>query len=138
MSVPAITGVLETALYATDLAAAERFYHGLLGLEIITRVKCRHVFFRAGDTVLLLFDPAATARPSNNPAMPVPTHGTQGPGHVCFTATRDEISEWQDVFARNAVPIDAAFDWPNGARSLYVRDPSGNSVEFAERRLWFD
>ena len=28
-------------------------------------------------------------------------------------------------------------DWPNGARSLYFRDPAGNSVEIAEPRLWF-
>ena len=34
------------------------------------------------------------------------------------------------------IPLDAEFDWPNGARSLYVRDPSGNSVEFAEGHLW--
>ena len=34
------------------------------------------------------------------------------------------------------VEIDTSFDWPNGARSLYVRDPAGNSVEFAEPWLW--
>lgn len=137
MSVPAISGVLEAALYADDLPAAEAFYHGLLGLEVITRVAGRHVFFRAGDTVLLVFDPSATAQPSNNPDLPVPTHGAHGPGHVCFTATRDEIGQWRNCFARHGVAIDAEFDWPNGARSLYVRDPAGNSVEFAERRLWF-
>ena len=26
--------------------------------------------------------------------------------------------------------------WPNGARSIYVRDPAGNSLEFAEPALW--
>ena len=39
------------------------------------------------------------------------------------------------------VAIEADFRWPGGdgvpgARSIYVRDPAGNSVEFAEPRLW--
>ena len=34
------------------------------------------------------------------------------------------------------IPVDAEFDWPNGARSLYVRDPAGNSIEFSEGWLW--
>jgi catechol 2,3-dioxygenase-like lactoylglutathione lyase family enzyme len=29
------------------------------------------------------------------------------------------------------------FDWPNGAHSMYFRDPAGNSLEIAERALWF-
>ena len=32
----------------------------------------------------------------------------------------------------------ADFQWPNGARSIYFRDPAGNSIEIAEPRLWFD
>ena len=27
-------------------------------------------------------------------------------------------------------------DWPGGGQSFYVRDPAGNSVEFAEARIW--
>ena len=34
------------------------------------------------------------------------------------------------------VEIEADFEWPNGARSVYVRDPDGNSIEFAEPKLW--
>ncbi|TIX39705.1 MAG: glyoxalase/bleomycin resistance/extradiol dioxygenase family protein, partial [Mesorhizobium sp.] len=25
---------------------------------------------------------------------------------------------------------------PQGGRSIYIRDPSGNSIEFAEPRIW--
>lgn len=32
--------------------------------------------------------------------------------------------------------IEADFFWPNGARSIYFRDPSGNSIEFAEPSIW--
>lgn len=133
---PAIRGVLEAALYARDLEAAQSFYAGLMSMEIVLRVPPRHIFFRAGSTVLLVFNPEQTAKPASNARMPVPSHGATGPGHVCFSATRDEIARWRDTFAGAGIAIDAEFDWPNGARSLYVRDPAGNSVEFAEPKLW--
>lgn len=128
--------ILETALYASDLAAAEAFYGGLLGLPVIARVAGRHVFFRVGDGILLVFNPEATEVPSANPALPVPVHGARGAGHVCFSARREEIAAWRERFRAAGVPVEAEFDWPNGARSLYLRDPAGNSVEFAEPRLW--
>ncbi len=55
---PALEGILETALYADDLDAAEAFYGSVLGLEKITRAGNRHVFFRCGSGVLLIFNPA--------------------------------------------------------------------------------
>jgi catechol 2,3-dioxygenase-like lactoylglutathione lyase family enzyme len=130
------SAILETAVYASDLAAAEAFYSGLLRLEVIAKVEGRHVFFRVGEGVLLVFDPAATEVPSGNPDLPVPVHGARGAGHVCFAASREEIEGWRQRFFAADVPVEAEFDWPNGARSLYVRDPAGNSVEFAEPRLW--
>lgn len=128
--------ILETALYARDLAAARAFYGGLLGLPVIAEVAGRHVFFRVGAGVLLVFDPEATEVPSHNPALPVPVHGARGPGHMCFAASRAEIAVWRERLTAAGVAVEAEFDWPNGARSLYVRDPAGNSVEFAEPRLW--
>ena len=128
--------ILESAVYAHDLVAAKSFYGDLLGLPAIAEVAGRHVFFRVGDGILLVFDPEATEVPSANPALPVPVHGARGAGHVCFSATREEIGLWRERLTRAGVAIEAEFDWPNGARSLYVRDPAGNSVEFAEPRLW--
>jgi catechol 2,3-dioxygenase-like lactoylglutathione lyase family enzyme len=130
------SAILESAVYASDLAAAEAFYGGVLGLPVIARVEGRHVFFRVGAGVLLVFDPAATEVPSGNPALPVPVHGARGAGHVCFAASREEIAAWRKRLTAAGVGVEAEFDWPNGARSLYVRDPGGNSVEFAEPRLW--
>ena len=95
------------------------------------------MFFRAGQTILLVFNPEETAKPSQNTRMPVPAHGAHGPGHVCFRASRDEISRWRAHVLDQGIAVDAEFDWPNGARSLYIRDPAGNSVEFAEPHLWF-
>ena len=84
--------ILETAIYAADLGAAEAFYGGLLGLPVIVKVPGRHVFFRVGAGVLLVFNPDATGHPSGNPSLPVPVHGARGPGHVCFAASREEMN----------------------------------------------
>jgi catechol 2,3-dioxygenase-like lactoylglutathione lyase family enzyme len=66
----------------------------------------------------------------------VPPHGTIGAGHVCFAATRHEIDDWCSDLEKHGIAIESDFEWPNGARSIYFRDPSGNSLEFAEPKLW--
>lgn len=129
-------GILETALYVTDLEAAAGFYADILGLEEITRVEGRHIFYRCGGGVLLLFNAAETVKPSTNPDMPVPVHGSTGDGHVCFSATAAELDQWREKLTSAGIAIEADFHWPNGARSIYVRDLSGNSIEFAEPKLW--
>ena len=129
--------ILESALYVTDLGAARSFYAGVLGLEQISEVEDRHVFFRCGDGVLLLFDAEATRRPpAPDAALPVPPHGTTGEGHLCFAAGAEQITRWKAALEANGVTVEADFVWPSGGRSIYFRDPSGNSLEFAEPKLW--
>ena len=134
--IPQPAGILEAALYVDDLDEAERFYGDVLTLEKIQRVADRHVFYRVGPSVLLLFNAQETEQPPTNPDLPVPPHGARGPGHVCLTLTRAQIDAMRKHLLDWNIPVDAEFDWPNGARSLYVRDPSGNSVEFSEAHLW--
>jgi catechol 2,3-dioxygenase-like lactoylglutathione lyase family enzyme len=131
------TGILESALYAEDLDAAEAFYGEVLGLERISRVGDRHVFFRCGDGVLLIFNPAETVKPPAPDArLPVPPHGMRGEGHVCFRASEEEIDRWKERLAGHGVEIEAEFEWPRGGRSIYFRDPAGNSIEFANPKIW--
>ncbi len=135
---PAPSAVLEAALYVDDLDASAHFYGHVMGLNEELHVPGRHVFFTVGRTILLLFDPKVTAEGSSNPRFPVPAHGAHGPGHLCFSASRAEIDQWRARLTAAGYPIEADFDWPEGARSIYFRDPAGNSIEIAEPRLWFD
>jgi catechol 2,3-dioxygenase-like lactoylglutathione lyase family enzyme len=131
------SAILESALYVGDLKAAEEFYGRVLGLKIITRAEGRHVFFRCGSGVLLLFNADATEIPPAHEAkLPVPPHGARGPGHLCFAASAEEIDCWKAHLEARGVAVEADFEWPNGGRSIYFRDPSGNSLEFAEPRIW--
>jgi len=134
---PYTSEILEAAIYANNLDAAEEFYGEILGFSRITRFGNRHIFFRFNNTVLLVFNPEETMIPSNNPVLPVPPHGAVGQGHVCFLASPAQLDEWVRYFESLPVVVEADFLWPNGGRSIYVRDPAGNSIEFAEKRLWF-
>ncbi|WP_416796447.1 VOC family protein [Ciceribacter azotifigens] len=131
-----LEGILETALYASDLEAAEAFYGDVLGLDVVIRQEGRHVFFRCGTGILLIFDPAATIQPTPAGALPFPPHGATGPGHACFRVSRDKMDSVLARLEAAGVAIEADFHWPNGARSIYFRDPAGNSLECAEPRLW--
>ena len=129
-------GILETALYVEDLDKAVQFYGSVLGLELITIVPGRNIFFRCGEGVLLLFNAEATRIALQGP-LPVPTHGASGQGHVCFRASSAEIDQWVVRLRSQGVEIEADFLWPSsGGRSIYFRDPSGNSLEFGEPKIW--
>ena len=132
----ALEGILETALYASDLDAVEAFYGDVLGLEKIKRQGDRHIFYRCGKGILLIFNPAETIKPVAAGALPVPNHGTTGPGHACFRVSGGNLDRVADRLVTAGTAIEADFRWPNGARSIYFRDPAGNSLECAEPRLW--
>ncbi|WP_342644055.1 VOC family protein [Rhodoligotrophos ferricapiens] len=129
-------GILETVIYAADLDAAQAFYETVLGLQRVARVGDRHVFFSMGDQMLLVFNPQATREPPKPGALPIPVHGAEGPCHVCFRASRDELDRWQAHLEAHGVEIESVVDWPKGGRSIYFRDPAGNSIEFAEPKIW--
>jgi len=129
--------VLEACLYATDLDVAERFYVNVLGLERFSAVPGRHVFFRCGDGMFLVFNPARTsAETSLVGGSPVPTHGATGPGHVAFAVSDADIDAWRARLVGAGVTIESEVTWPRGGRSLYIRDPAGNCVELASPKLW--
>ncbi|CAN5252789.1 hypothetical protein BH10PSE7_BH10PSE7_28360 [soil metagenome] len=127
--------ILETILYAADIPAARNFYERVLGLYVLKQLEDRFVFFTCGDAMLLIFNPALTEKQKAGPGLP-PPHGAHGPGHVCFSASAAEIDSWRGHLENQGVAIETDFEWPDGGRSIYFRDPAGNSVEFAEPKLW--
>lgn len=127
--------ILETCLYVDDLDAAEQFYTSVLGLHVHVREEGRHVFFRCGDAMFLLFDPKTTATSSPNFPKLGP-HGAVGPGHAAFRCDEAELDGWRDHLGAHGVTIETEITWPNGGFSIYFRDPAGNSLELATPALW--
>lgn len=127
-----VTRIVETCLYVDDLDAATRFYHETLGLEPFASVSGRHVFFRCGAGVLLLFNPHETAKGAGS----APAHGARGAGHVAFAMAADQADPWRAWLAQHGVPVETEVAWPGGGFSLYFRDPAGNSLELTTLATW--
>jgi catechol 2,3-dioxygenase-like lactoylglutathione lyase family enzyme len=125
------TRIFETVLYADDLAAAERFYTEVLGLELYSRFDVA-ISFRCQDGVLLIFDPAKASLPNRG----VPSHGARGPGHLAFVARPEDLDAWRAHLKEHGVAIEMEVNWEQGGASLYFRDPAGNSIELAPPTLW--
>ncbi len=129
---PPVEAVVETAIYADDLGAAESFYTTVLGLPVIGREGGRHVFFRVGAaSVLLVFDAAATLKGGA-----LPPHGARGPGHFALGIPVAALDAWRERLSACGVVIEKEATWPLGGRSLYFRDPAGNSVELVTPGVW--
>jgi catechol 2,3-dioxygenase-like lactoylglutathione lyase family enzyme len=129
--------VLESCLYATDLDAAERFYIDVIGLKKHAREDGRHVFFRCGDGMVLIFNPEHTSSVRTTVAgATLPLHGTRGPGHLAFGVREADIPAWRSHLHGRGVEIESEVHWPQGGTSLYVRDPAGNSIELATPQIW--
>jgi catechol 2,3-dioxygenase-like lactoylglutathione lyase family enzyme len=134
---PALNAVLETALYVDDLEKAERFYGSSLGLPKIFLVPGRQLVFRCGDGVLLIFDPKQTERvPIVVNGGAIPLHGTRGAGHMAFRVSKGQLNNCREHLRVNGIAIESEITWPNGAHSIYFRDPAGNSLEFATPDIW--
>jgi catechol-2,3-dioxygenase len=124
--------ILETSLYASDLPAAENFYHQVIGLEPFSRLAGRHLFYKIGEGMLLIFNPEESLQTGGQ----VPPHGAQGPGHVAFAVNERDLDGWRKHLARQRVEIEMEIAWPRGGYSIYFRDPAGNSVELTTPQTW--
>ena len=124
--------ILETSLYVDDLPRAEQFYVRVLGLSVVGKPDNRHVFLRCGQRMLLLFIPLVSREPCGE----IPSHGSIGPGHVAFGVAENSLDTWSAWLTEQGVAIERVIDWPQGGRSLYFRDPAGNSLELATPRIW--
>lgn len=127
------TGIHEAVLYADDVAGAASFYKEVVGLRIVFGPTPMLTALRVNSgSVVLLFDPAQAAVEGRD----VPSHGTHGPGHLALTVDDDTLAA---VLARchtHGVAVEREVRWPRGGRSVYVRDPAGNSVEFVAGTIW--
>ena len=138
-NVPRPQGILETVVYCENLTSAREFYEQVVGLPVVSVEPERHVFFRVGQGMLLVFNPretvSGTVRIGNQT---IPCHGSTGPSHFAFEILPRQVEAVREHLASRRIAIEAEIDWPGGGHSIYCRDPAGNSVEFATRELWFD
>ncbi len=116
-----LAGLRHVALFVDDLAAAEGFYVGLLGMIVEWRPDADNVYLTSGN------DNLALHRLQTDAAM----SGTQRLDHIGFILrTADAVDEWHAFLRQADVVISAEpRTHRDGARSFYCRDPSGVTVQ---------
>lgn len=128
-----VTQIKETALYVKDLDRTEDFYHGKLELEIISKEDKRHIFFKAGSSVLLCFMADATKKSET-----LPPHYGEGRMHIAFEVPKDKYREIKKWIRKKGIEIEHEQEWGDEYQSFYFRDPDGHSLEIVPAGMWYN
>ena len=110
------------AIQCTDLAACERFYREVLGLEVIERWPRegggdRSVWLALGGGFLAL--ERASERAAGGPWR----DGRAGLHLLALRIARAERARWEERLAHLGVPVVHRTRW-----TIYCRDPEGNRI----------
>ncbi|MEX2364746.1 MAG: VOC family protein, partial [Balneolaceae bacterium] len=113
-----VTQIKETCLYIQDLDRTEDFYHGKLNFQVIAKAQERHIFFKAGASVLLCFISDTTRKEKNLPA-----HYGEGKMHLAFEVPEENYESVKKWIQSKGIEIEHEQKWKKGVRSFYFRDP---------------
>jgi len=123
--------IKETCLYIKDIDEAEAFYHGKLKLPIVAKAEGRHIFFRAGSSMLLCFIAESTKQETRFPA-----HYGSGKQHMGFGVPLSEYEAWKEKFIALDIHITHEHVWNEKIKSFYFEDPDGNVLEVLPNEMW--
>ena len=131
-----IGGIIETALYVTDLTRAAEFYRRLFDFPTLMESERIFALDVAGRSVLLLFPEGGTTEPFATPGGVIPPHSGSGATHFAFSIAPEDVEPWQRHLESEGVAVESVVSWPGGARSVYFRDPDGNLAELISPGFW--
>jgi catechol-2,3-dioxygenase len=121
------------------------FYINTLGLEFVSEEKDRHVFLKAGQSMLLIFNPnktlVATVDTGNGSgnATQLPVHCAFAPPSIIHFALEIEKQNYDSakhMLNEKNIKIEKEVTWEKGTNSMYFRDPVGNLVEIITHGSW--
>lgn len=136
MEKPTINGILESALYVSDLEVSVAFYKTIFGLETLVSTDHFCALNVSDRQVLLLFLKGSTVEPGNGPGGLIPPHDGSGELHLAFSIGTNEFGPWKEWLYNNNVTIESEYLWERGGASLYFRDPDRHLLELATPGLW--
>lgn len=125
-------GIKETCLYLHDLEQAKKFYNEILELPLISYLPGKHIFFKAGNSVLLCFNPEDSKTKTSPPA-----HYGGGKQHFAFEVAGQEYEKAKEWIRGKGIAITDTVQWKSGAESFYFEDPEGNVLEILpDKGVW--
>ena len=124
--------IKETCLYIKNLERGRTFYEEILELPLISYVPGKHAFFKAGSSVLLLFNPDD----SKEKVSPPPHYGG-GKQHFAFEVPSDQYNQAKEWIQTKGITIIEEVTWPSGLKSFYFEDSEGNVLEILpDQGIW--
>jgi catechol 2,3-dioxygenase-like lactoylglutathione lyase family enzyme len=133
---PALTRVLETALYVDDVDRAVDFYRDLFEFDVLFHSDRAAGLDVCAQQVLLLFRKGATLEAIESDGGTIPPHDGDGNLHMAFAIPADALAAWEGVLAEKGIDIEARYHWPRGGHSVYFRDPDGHLIELVTPGCW--
>lgn len=118
-------------MYVQNLNRTKEFYLGKLELPVISFLENRHVFFKAGNSVLLCFIAKETEIEKQ-----LPPHGAYGTIHFAFEVSKKEYANALLQIQNANIEILHQHVWKNHLHSFYFHDPDGHLVEIIEQGVW--
>ena len=126
MDRPAHAGLRHLALHARDLDAMKRFYVDVLGFAVEWEPDPDNIYLSSGIDNLALH--------RANPSTPVGAGDAPSGGALdhlgVIVRTPDEVDKWAAFLESRGIVVAAKpKTHRDGARSCYVHDPDGNTVQ---------
>ena len=129
--------MVETCIYSSELEKLKNFYVNNIGLQFVSEEPGRHVFLKAGKSMLLIFNPDST---TNKNQIMFPPHGASTPPasvHFALEIEKEDYENAKNILILNKIEIEKELTWENEKlKSIYFRDPSRNLVEFITKGNW--
>ena len=133
---PALNGLLETALYVTNIEISAQFYERVFQMERLFQEERLIALNIADKQVLLLFQRGESSGINVVSGGIIPPHDGNGRLHLAFAIAATELSHWKMWLHTQSVPLEAEVIGDRGGTSLYFRDPDAHLVEIATPGLW--
>src|SRR6476469_1357263 len=125
--------IIETCIYSSNLKEMKEFYQDKIGLDLVSEELNRHVFFKVGKDMLLIFNPDVTLYEKDT------NHGARTPpsiNHFAFEIKKADFQSIKMFILKKNIEVEKEVTWNNGALSIYFRDPGGNLVEIIIDDFW--
>jgi catechol 2,3-dioxygenase-like lactoylglutathione lyase family enzyme len=125
-----VTGILETALYVSDIDLSRQFYEDLFGFRAVAEgARLTALAVRPGQVLLLCRKRASAGLGGGS-------HDGDGHLHLAFAVPVTDLAAWEARLAERGLAIVERKTWELGGQSLYFRDPDGHLIELATPGVW--